>query len=59
MWLGSVGGKERTHPEVGGGEAVGGGDVVGGLGGVGVVSVDVGQQSAHDSRHPRAHVLRR
>lgn len=47
-----------THPEIGGSEAIRGRDVVGGLSGVGVVGIDVSQQSAHHSRHSRAHVLR-
>lgn len=46
----------RTYPEIGSGKAVGGRDVGGG-GGVGIVSVDVGQQGAHHCRHPRAHVF--
>lgn len=30
---------------------------VGGGGGVRIIGIDVGKQGAHDSRHPRTHVL--
>lgn len=49
---------DSTNPKVGGSKAVGGGHVGGG-GGVGVESVDVGQQGAHHRRNARTHVLGR
>lgn len=47
-----------TNPKVGSSKAVGGGHVGGG-GGVGVESVDVGQQGAHHRRNARTHVFGR
>lgn len=51
---------ERTHPEVGRGEAVRGGrGGCGGGRGVSEIGVDVGEQVAHDGRHTGTHVLGR
>lgn len=47
-----------TYAEVGCSKSIGSRNIVGGLGGVSIVSVDVGKQSAHHSRHSRAHIFR-
>lgn len=56
MWVLPLPPGPGTDPEVGGCEAVRGRHVGGG-GGMRIVGIDVGEQGAHDSRHPGTHVL--